>query len=210
MNSTIKSLVLNNILTTPFIQYSFFKQNLNFHLFQSYLTKFSTNFLYSTTQKSKFLFQSSIFENFLISSIYINTLSLIYREDIIGKQLNLGNFSSMAVSEMSFRNCGSQYDGGAIFTIFEGDFICNFTSFHSCYSAIDYSGGGVFVIANTTNFTSSCFTNCSSSRGSSFITRETLTLTSIEKCQFDFCNPLNIYSDSKYIFDIQSYDILID
>jgi len=206
-NTSISHLCLSSISSSSLFSISSMSQKLHFNIASSSFSKFSSSFLRSSSASSMIFLKSSFAKSFLSTAVYVRAIDMVYRIDVKGQTTNYGNYSALILSEMYFENCVSQFDGGAVFAIFEGNFICNYTGFLSCSSGAGFSGGAAFVIANNTNFTGSCFSSCSSERGAAFITRETLNLASMELCVFDSCYPS--MSRPKYFFDIQSKDISI-
>ena len=140
-----------------------------------------------------------------------STVEKFYRENLIGREKNenLGLIAdAIACQEMIFINCTTEHDGGAVFVVIGGDFYCNFTAFKNCYTKESRYGGAMYCIANTTNFTGSCFQSCKATRGSCYYNPETTFQNSNELCQINEIQPEAAYN-AYLVLEIYARDVIL-
>ena len=205
MNTTLLSLSLSSFFgRSSFITYthnrnpsifSLYKSQIS-HSISSFLTIYSSN-VGTTLAKSKISY-------FLDTPIKINELK-IYRENLKNNHSNYSPEFNLTVQEMSYSNCRSDNDGGAIYVVFKGSIYCNFTSFKQCSSGI--SGGAMYIIANSTNFTQACITECTSKKGSAFYIPDIYHELVFDGCSFDTnTDPNSIRTVYGVANDIKCFD----
>ena len=210
-NFTISSLSLSSLSRSPYFSLSDGNSPFKFTIQHSKFNKFGSSLLRSLSSSANILLRHSTVANFLDTSVYVDTVDKFYRENIIGRNQNenLGLMAdAIACQEMIFINCTTEHDGGAVFVVIGGDFYCNFTAFQNCYTRETRYGGAMYCIANTTNFTGSCFQNCAATRGSCYYNPETSFMNSNELCQFNDISPAAAYN-AYLILEIYARDVII-
>jgi len=120
--------------------------------------------------------------HFLDSTVKISNLDLL-RENLNSNHSNYSPEVNLTVQEMTYDNCHSDTDGGAIFVTFRSCVYCNFSSFTNCTSGA--KGGAMFIIADLVNFTQGCVTHCSAAQGTAFFIPLVSTNLSFEGCSID-------------------------
>ena len=215
-NISLTSLSLSSISKSPYFTLATAKSSFFFTIKNSLFNKFSNNLLRSHTSAAAITLKSSTASNFLESAIYVNTEAYkkgtyrLTKKDMT-ENINIGaSADSVACQEMIFINCTTKYDGGAVFCVVGGHFYCNFSAFTNCYTAGNNKGGAVYCISNYSNFTGTCFVDCSSAIGSCVYSPEVSYLTSFELCQTNDIKPsTEKYQTPRNIFSLNARDILI-
>lgn len=120
------------------------------------------------------------FAHFLSHVICSESVTSIYREDIIARPTLDLNGENITVNESLFRDIRSQTDGGAIFAIFPGDVILYQVAFLRVAS--DAKGGTIFFHGNNLTILSCCFTQCSADQGMAIFNARTKNMTRFGQC----------------------------
>lgn len=178
-NLTLVALSLSSLSHSPFVQVSHRTQF--FSLFSSRLTRFPAPFLYLSTDSHVHLARSR-FSHFLESPVTTSRVHL-RRLDYDRNHTNFSPEPDLIVDEMTFDDCESQFDGGAIFVIFQSYLICNFSAFSNCRAG--NKGGAIFCVAPIVKFEGSCFQNCVAKIGSSVFSPDCEVNMSFEQCFVD-------------------------
>ena len=179
LNLTLASLVLSSHSPSPFFQIS--RSHQFFSLSSSKLTRFCAPFLALSAPSSVHL-KRSHFSHFLDSSVKTVSEHLL-RLDYKGNHTNFSKDPELVIEEMTFTDCTSQWDGGAVFVIFESFLICNYSAFANCWAG--NKGGAVFCVTPVVNFTGSCFQNCSARLGCSVYSPDCEVNMSFQGCVVD-------------------------
>lgn len=182
LNTTIASLILSSLSTSPIFQTSFSSGKTNFRLESSRFHHFSTHLFYSNSFFGHATFTKSTFASFLSSPIHIDNYQLL-RLDISNKHLDLSKESEVVVTEMTFVNCTTEGDGGAIYIVSDSYMFCNFSSFSGCNAT--NKGGAIFALIPHLNFTQGCFNNCDAMNGTAVFTGLAEINASFEGCYID-------------------------
>ena len=107
----------------------------------------------------------------------------LLRLDYKRNHTNFSQEPELIVDEMTFDDCQSQFDGGAIFVIFQSYLICNFSAFSNCRAG--NKGGAIFCVAPIVKFEGSCFQNCVAKIGSAVFSPDCEVNMSFEQCSVD-------------------------
>lgn len=182
LNATIASLVLSSLSRAPLFQTSFTTARSDFRLESSRFHRFTSHLFYSNALHGRAAFARSTVTSFLSSPIHIDGHQLL-RYDVQGQHTDLSQYSELLVTEMTFADCTTEHDGGAIYATADTYVFCNFSSFSNCSAG--NKGGAFFALVPHLNFTQGCFNNCAAKRGTAVFAGYSEKNISFEGCYID-------------------------